>query len=620
MLAEVDGQGRVVALRGDPDHPVTDGFLCLRTNRFLDRQYHPSRILRPLLKRGDRQVEIPLEEALDMAAERLMAIRRESGPAAIFHYRSGGSLGLLKVACDFFFESFGPTTTKRGDICSGGGDAAQDLDFGDEDGHDVFDVLNARHVINWGKNVFVSSVHMVGLLKKARARGATLTLVDPIHTRAVQASDDYLAIRPGGDAALALAVGRMLFETGAARIEACDNVDSFRALCFSQSLEALLDECDLSEAQVRGVADHLCDGPTAILVGWGLQRRLRGASTVRLLDALCAVSGNLGRAGGGVFFSTRRSRPFNTSFLGRRPPPRRICEPLLGEEVLAARDPAIRAMWVTCGNPVAMLPDSARVAQAFERTEFVVAVDAFPTDTTRRATLVLPTTTMLEDDDLIGSYGHHYLGVSRPVVPPPPGVLTDLQLMQELARRVGLQDVMAGSPRDWKVRLLAGGPTPLEEVERGPVRTPLSPPVLFADGKVATASGRVNLIDTLPPAPQPEDGYPLWLFSNSSDRAQSSQWAVELDGPLTVTLHPSAAAGLADGATARLVSAIGALVVRLKHDARQRPDVAIIPKGGHFDRGHAANALIRARTTDLGEGAAYLDCRVRVEPDASPVR
>jgi anaerobic selenocysteine-containing dehydrogenase len=338
---------------------------------------------------------------------------------------------------------------------------------------------------------------------------------------------------------------------------------------------------------------------------------------VRLLDALSMVSGNLDRPGGGVSFYFRRRGAFATELLDGPPPPRTLCEPLLGRELLEARDPPVRALWVTAGNPVAMLPDSATVARAIEGLEFSVVVDAFPTDTTRRATLVLPTTTLLEDDDLLGAYGHHLLAVSRPVVPPPPGVLTDLELVQALARRLGLEHAVAGTAREWKARLLsrvADRGASLEDLERGAVQSPVARPVLFADLAFETPSGRMNLVGALPPPADAPEGYPLWLFSNSTDRAQASQWARPLEGPLPATVHPEAAGGLADGARARLVSPLGAIEVALVHDPAQRRDVVLVPKGGSFDRGQSANALVPARVTDAGEGAAYLDARVRLEP------
>ena len=127
------------------------------------------------MRRNGNFHPISWNEALDLAAERLTAIRRESGPAAIFHYRSGGSLGLLKHLSDYFFEQFGPVTTKRGDICSGAGDAAQEADFGDSDSHDLFDLLNSRNILLWGKNVFTSSPHLVPILREARAKAPDLS-------------------------------------------------------------------------------------------------------------------------------------------------------------------------------------------------------------------------------------------------------------------------------------------------------------------------------------------------------------------------------------------------------------------------------------------------------------
>lgn len=619
IVATVEG-GRVTALKGDPEHPFTRGFLCHRTGSFLSRQYAPDRLLKPLLRVRGRQVEVPWDEALDLAAERLLAIRRESGPAAILHYRSGGSLGLLKPLSDAFFARFGPVSVQAGDICSGAGIAAQEADFGVSESHQVDDLVHARHVINWGKNLFVSNVHLIPVLREARARGARVTLVDPVRTRSAALADRHLAVRPGGDAALALAVGRRLFETGRVAPDAaarCEGLDAFRALCLSGSEAGLLAACDLARAEVDHLADALADGPTAILVGWGLQRRGNGAATVRLLDALAVVSGNLGRKGGGVSFYYGRRTAFDPAFPGAPPPPRTLREPLLGRDILDAKDPPIRAAWISCANPVAMLPDSATVARAIEGLEFSVVLDAFPTDTTRRATLVLPVATLLEDDDLLGAYGHHGLAVSRPVVAPPEGVKTDLEILQALARRTGLEAEMAGSARDWKRRLmgrLADRGVTLERLEAGPVRNPFAEAVLFADGKVRTASGRAALVASLPP-PEPADpAWPLWLLSNSTAEAQSSQWVREPEGPLEAVVHPEAAGGLPDGAVAVLRSATGRLEVRLRHDPAQRRDVVVVPKGGHLDRGQAANVLVAARATDLGLGAAYLDARVRIEP------
>jgi len=138
--------------------------------------------------------------------------------------------------------------------------------------------------------------------------------------------------------------------------------------------------------------------------------------------------------------------------------------------------------------------------------------------------------------------------------------------------------------------------------------------VLFADRRFATASGRVNLI-TAAPAPSPADPeFPLVLLGLSTDRSQSSQWPRPPEGPAICTLHPEAAGGLPDGALARLETRVSSIVVRLKHDPRQRRDVAIVPKGGHFSAGRCPNVVLAARTTDLGEGGALNDQGCRIVP------
>ena len=608
IVAHVE-EGRVLRLSGDPAHPVTDGFLCWRTNNFLPLQYSPDRLTTPLL----RGRPVSWDEALDFAAAELLRIRAESGPQAIFHYRSGGSLGALKHLSDYFFSEFGPVTVKGGDICSGGGDAAQLLDFGEEDAHDIFDLLNSRNILLWGKNVVVSSPHTVPVLKQSRAGKM---LIDPVWHKTANLCDAFVQPRPGGDFALAMAVARVLFEQGwtdPAAASYCDNLDAFRGLAFSHSLEDWCAEADVSPDVAAEIARRLHEGPTAILVGWGMARRVNGGAIVRALDALCAISGNLGVEGGGVSYYFWRRKNFDFSFI-RKPAPRTILEPLFGPQVLSATPP-LRAIWITAGNPIAMLPESATTERALRSREFVCVVDSWPTDTTRAATLVLPSPTLLEDDDLLGAYGHHHVGASRPVVPPPPGVKSDLEILQLLAKRVGLGGLLDGTAREWKERILRrdAGFTVADLEERGPQRSQLSGKVLFADRKFKTSSGRVNLLSSAPPRAQVTADFPLYLMALSTEKSQNSQWSKgQPRGPAVVTVHPDAAAGIPDGGFANLESAIGSLSIQVRHDPRQRRDVALLAKGGHTREGRNANTLLKARATDIGGGGALYDEPVRV--------
>lgn len=621
--------GKVTQLVGRQDHPVTKGFLCFRTSRFPELASSPARLTQPLLRKDGALQPASWEEALGFIASKLLQIRAESGPAAIFHYRSGGSLGILKHLTDLFFDQFGPCTGKVGDICSGAGEAAQLHDLGTSDSNDLFDLLHSRHIVLWGKNPAVSNVHLVPVLKQAQERGAKVVLIDPVHHKSAALADVRLAPAPGRDLELALGVARCLFDGGHVVADAAsfaDGLAGFRDLALARPVAEWAALADVPEADLRALAARFADGPTAILVGWGMQRRQRGGAIVRALDALCALSGNLFREGGGVSFYFRRRKAFRP-FGPTVTPPRVVREPLLGHDLLAAQDPPIRCLWVTAGNPVAMLPDAATVARAIEATEFVVVADCLLTDTAKRAHVVLPVPTLLEDSDLLGAYGHHWIAESRPVVPMPPEVRHEVAIFQELAKRVGLASYPQDSLDSLKRHALgavAGQGASLDSLRKhGAVRSPVADRLLFPPGRVFTNNGRVQLLDHAPPPPdlpapaaRPGSSAPLWLFSNSTEKSQASQWAGRgLGDRLWVVAHPAAVPGMADGARVRLESVVGSLAAELRLDPNQRPDVAIVPKGGHFDRGQSANALIPATATDLGLGAAYLDCLVRITPE-----
>ena len=624
IIATVE-DGKILRIKGDPTHPVTRGFLCYRTDHYLERQqYSPERLTRPLIRKDGVLEPASWDEALDLVARKLAEARTAHGAESVFHYQSGGSLGLMKLLNGHFFEHFGPITKKTGDICSGAGDAAQLADMGREDAHDLTDLQNSRAILLWGKNVSETGVHLIPHLKAARARGVPIFQIDPVHNaQTLKLSDRHYAPAPGSDGFLALGIARVLLDEGWAHPDAaswCDNFEEFTALARRNTVAEWAALSQLSVEDVRAIAElYGHTKPAALFVGWGLARRLHGSATVRLLDALGALTGNLGLPGGGVSYYFQRRGGFDTSFI-KRPEnagARTFLEPILGEELLRA-DPRVRVAILDNGNPVSQLPDSKRVAEGLSSVDFLVVLDPFLTDTAELAHVVLPTTTMLEEHDVVGAYGHHYIQLAQPVVAPPDGVLSDLAIYQALAERLGFGEAMKGSAESWIDRYIAPmakhGIT-REALAKGGLRKPEAPRVLYEDRRFPTPTGRFRLITDFPAAPpQLEDGYPLHLLSISTYRNQSSQIsrAAQQETP-SITLHPDAAKGHEDGSLARLVSPIGAVTVRLRFDPKQRPDVVVYNKGRWGKLG-GPNSLIRARVTDAGGGAAYYDQGVRIEP------
>ncbi|MEZ6197309.1 MAG: molybdopterin-dependent oxidoreductase [Planctomycetota bacterium] len=618
LLVEVEGD-RVLAIRGDPEDPFTRGFICPRTRRFPARHHAPDRFLRPQVRRDGRLEPLSWDAALDLAADRLATIRDRDGGAAVLHYRSAGSLGVLRSVSDLFFARFGPVTRKRGDICMGAGEAAQFADFGAAESGDPDDLAHAGVIVLWGKNPNVSSVHLLPGLRAARERGIPVVAIDPVRSAAARGADLHLQPRPGADYAIAMAVVRGLFARDAVDPDAaarCLDVAAFRALAEARDHRGWAAEADLDPERLEALVELIATRrPLNLQIGWGLQRRRNGGRTMRALDGLAALAGSVGVRGGGAnFYCATRAGAFDSGF-GAPPPPaaRTLAEARLGPEILAARDPGIAAIWVTAGNPVSMLPEAETVRRAFASREFVVVVDTHPTDTTDLADLVLPTLTLLEDEDLLGAYGNHFLRASRPVLPPAGEARHELEIYAALAERLGFGDEFPASPTHWKARAAARLAGREAELERG-LRSPFAARVPFEDGRFATPSGRIELLTERAAPPRAADpDYPMTLLALSTAEAQSSQWSVDPgEGPPELRIHPDRAAGRTDGARARLESRHGAMDVVLRLDPELRRDVALTRKGGMFRRGGCANALIAAEETDLGGGAVYYDEPVRL--------
>lgn len=617
-------EGKLIALKGASDDPITKGFLCPRTARFVDRQESPERLRVPLLrksKQSDEFVPVSWETALDLAAKKLLETKSAHGCEAIFHYLSGGSLGYLKALTNVVFQQLGPCTFKRGDICSGAGEWAQEEDFGLSDSSEAADLLNAKLIVIWGKNVHTSAVHLLPVLLEAKKRGAFIVSIDPAPTKSQKLAHLSLCPRPGTDAQIALALVSYLVERDRLDPEAasyCDNLPEFLAMACAVPFETRMARAGIAVSQgleFAKVYDEL--RPSSILVGWGGPRRSNGAESVRALDALSAVAGNVGLPGGCTSFYFQRRRSFNRDAL----PPhqggfRTLSEPRLGVELESA-EPKIRFAWMTAANPAAMLPDAERVAKALSAVDFTVVVETHWTDTCAVADLVLPTLTLVEDEDVTGAYGNGYLRSGQPVVSPFGESRHELWIHQQLARRLGFGQLLEGTPAQWKERLLK------PEVDRAvlqgrPVKQPGAPQVVFAGRRFPTASGKVNLM-TAEPAMPPEGPkeYPLRLMAVSHPDSQCSQWSIETPEVPLARISTQAAPELSEGEICRLESSRGGFLVKLKRETGIHPEVVILPKGGSSLRdGWCPNALIEAKETDFGGGACFYEEPVRLVKSA----
>lgn len=303
LLAKVE-DGRLVRLTGDPDHPLTRGAACHKAAKYIRRVYSPERITHPLIRHGGEWERASWDEALDLIAQRMKIIRDESGPEAILYYQGYGERTALKLLHKYFFNLFGGVTTMVGSLCGGAGQGSQNLDFGERVSHDPLDHLNSRSMVLWARNPVSTNISLVSIIQEIRKRGGTVVLIDPARSRSAAVVDHHIAPRPGGDGYLAMAVSKRILSAGTEARDfltrLCEGYDAYRAILDRYSEAELRDRAGVDRRAVDLLADiFMKQKPTATLLGWGLHRYEYAHYIIRPIDALGAISGNIGVPGGG---------------------------------------------------------------------------------------------------------------------------------------------------------------------------------------------------------------------------------------------------------------------------------------------------------------------------------
>ncbi len=626
VIAHVEN-GRVVKLEGDTAHPITRGFLCKKTYQYPSRVYSSRRILHPLKRTKSGWTRITWDEALDTLANVMVSLKAQDGPLAALHYQSAGSMGLLKTLNSRFFNLWGGATEAVGSLCSGAGIAGQLKSYGAVRSHAPPDLLQSRVILIWGRNPIVTNVHMLPFLKTAKERGATVVVIDPRRSETVKYADQHIALKPGGDAYLAIGLAQSLLRQGIADWEfiaaATADFPDFRGLLEGIDHQTVLEKTALSAAAIDALA-HLygTHKPGSIHLGMGPQRWMAGAEAFQLIDALAALTGNIGVPGGGVNYSSRLPSLIDLSWLAENRAERKrfVLRPTIGRDLLETHDPPVRLAWICGANPATQALNSHLVRQALARLECLVVSDIYLTDTAQYAHLFLPTTTFLEEEDLVVTdWWHSYFGYVRPVIAPCGEAKSDLEIFQRLAERLGFGAEMAGSPAEWIARLTApmqGYGITLERLQtEGCIRHPLAEDVPFADRKFYTRSGKFEFLTQWDEAFDLTADYPLYLVTGKTNTRLNSQILdKEHDRLPQAWVHPRvmAEAGLSEGEEAVVESPYGSMRVRIRLDAQQRRDTIFTDQGTWLSAGGTPNQLTGNVLTHHGRLGAYNHVSVRL--------
>ena len=654
LLVRVE-DGRVTAVKGDPDHPHTNGFICRKGRAFPAHVHGEDRITAPLLRTGPKGSgefrPASWDEAMTLVADRYRSVTAEFGPQAVLPYSYAGHMGVVhRHAGHAFFNRLGASGLKY-TICAAAASAGLKVSLGSGPGVEVQEAAKSDCVIIWGGNVRTTYIHAWPHFAAARKNGARITVIDPYRNRTASEADDHLMLRPGTDAALALALMHVLIGE--------DLIDrdfiARRTVGFEQLRERAAEYpperaariCGIGEEQIVGLARQYGTAKAPYLfAGMGPARQLAGAMAMRTIALLPALVGAFEREGGG--FTRSVGGAFgDLSCLTRpdlRPAGTRVVNMVeLGDALTRLDDPPVKLLHVYLSNPAAVAPQSRRVLRGLAREDlFTVVQEMYMTDTARHADVILPGASFMEVKDLYRSYGHNHIQMTEPVIPPVGECRSTLAVFQDLAGRLGFEDeIFSLTESEIMERIVAAEKTgcldgvDLDALWRGkPVRLniPANP---YARG-FNTPSGKVELyseamaekgLDPLPdgtPVRDPDGGdrYPLECITPPHHLMLNSAFNEvaelrELAGPATVKIHPETAEArdIADGSLVRVFNGRGECLLHAEETEDTRPDL-LVAEGLHWPGlmpGGGANQLTSQRLTDMGETCAFHCNRVEIE-------
>nr|WP_235505182.1 molybdopterin oxidoreductase family protein [Acidovorax sp. Leaf160] len=657
LLTTVEN-GIAIRVQGNPAHGHTDGVLCAKVSRYAERTHHPERLLTPLKRSGPKGsgqfTPVSWDEALDDIARRMGAIAARD-PQAILPYSYAGTMGLVQgESMDRrFFHRLGASLLGR-TICASAGGEGLTQTLGGKVGMKVEWFAESKLILIWGSNSIGSNLHFWRYAQQAKRDGARLVCIDPRKSETADKCHEHLQLLPGTDGALALALMHELI--------ANDWLDhdyiarhtlgweGLRARALQWPPERAAEVCGLPVEQIRRLArDYGTTGPAAIRLNYGMQRVRGGGNATRAVACLPALVGAWRHRAGGLLMSSSGMFPIQRAAL-QRPDlvpagiaPRTVNMSTIGDDLLrpASADfgPRIEALVVYNSNPVAVAPESAKVAVGFAREDlFTVVLEHFQTDTADYADYVLPATTQLEHWDVHVSYGHTDVLLNRPAIAPVGQARPNTQVFRDLAARMGLQDACFADSDEDLCRQAYGSHVDFQQLlDQGFASLPV-PDAPYAEGGFPTPSGQCEfhserlsaqgmdpLPDHLPNRERPgmSAAYPLAMISPPARNFLNSTFVNvkslrNIETQPVLEIHPEDAAprGIADGAVVRVFNDRGSYECHAAVSQRARPGV--VNGLGIWWRkfgvnGTNVNEVTGQALTDLGAAPTFYDCVVQVE-------
>ena len=436
---------KIIKIEGDKEHPYTKGFICKKGLSHLDRLNHKNRIYRPLLKEKGEWKEISFNKAIDIMVEKLKLYKREFGSKSILYYEQYGNGSLLKSIGEVFLNFYGGATFPKGGPCWSAGISAQKLDFGESKSHSLEDMLNSKNIFVWGKNPANTTIHTMQMIRKAKANGSKIIVIDPIKTATAELADIYIRVNANGDLPLSLAMAKVIIEENIYDKEYINKFvngfDDYKKYILSLEMQELSDNSGVAIDDIIKLAKLYSEKYSTILLGFGMQKYKNGGNTIRAIDALGAITGQIGFSGGGINYANEISDFIDSCNNGKKYYKDNIFINDKNINNSMELDIPIKMAIVTKSNILNQLPNLNKLKKSLSKVEFKVCFDMFMTDTAKECDLFIPVTSQLESEDLLfSSMMNPYLIYNEKAIEPREEVMDEYYFFMELAKKLEIKD------------------------------------------------------------------------------------------------------------------------------------------------------------------------------------
>lgn len=641
----------IIKIEGDKEHPYTKGFICKKGLAHLKRLNHSKRIYKPLIKINDKWKEIEFDEAINIMVKKLSYYKSKFGSKSILYYEQYGNGTVLKSIGEKFFNFYGGVSLSKGGPCWSAGIAAQKLDFGDSRSHSLEDMLNSKNIFVWGKNPANTTIHTMQMIKMAKEKGSKIIVIDPIETATAKLADKYIKIKANGDKALALAMGQIiiknkLYDEKYIKLYV-NGFEEYKSYILSLNIKDLSKECGVDISTIEELVKLYCQKYSTILLGFGMQKYKNGGMTIRLIDALGAITGQIGFSGGGVNYANKvypkilntdpydsekfsSNRYYYTNEISEFIEKCNLGNTYYKNDIFINHEEdkgdyelniPIKMAIITKSNLLNQLANINNLKRALSKVEFKVCFDMFITDTVKECDLFIPVTSQLESEDLLfSSMMNPYLVYNEKILEPQEKLMDEYYFFMEVAKRLKMSNYPIVTKKEYLEKVIyplknINSDISLEYLKNNYFT--LHKDVAWSDKNFVNESGKFEIINCEEikkfEANKYKDISKLRLLTNHGRDSLSSQHFMDDDGIAIAYINEKEAKrfNINNNEIIYLKSENGQIKVKINID-KSIGDNIVMMFVGWWERHGNPNFLTNSGISDIGGQITYNETFVEI--------